>query len=76
MLRTVVAEAAQAAHAGAVLTTDYETTAWLRFYEPAPDRRSQVDEPYRYLDAPVAAVWTGGPLLYVAERRRDQAPTC
>ena len=47
-----VAAALVKAHlAGAVLTTDYETTAWLRFYQPG-FRWCRSNEPQRYPDAP------------------------
>ena len=37
--------------ADAILTTDYETTAWLRFTQPGL-KVIQVNEPWRYPDAP------------------------
>jgi hypothetical protein len=58
--------------AGAVLTTDYETTAWLRFYEPGL-KVIQAGETYRYPNAPSPPVeLLSGPLLYVVEQRRDR----
>jgi hypothetical protein len=63
--------AARADHAGAVLTTDYETTAWLRFYEPGL-AVIHVGEPWRYPNAPSPPLdLLAGPLLYVTEQRRD-----
>ena len=60
--------------ATAILTTDYETTAWLRFTQPGL-KVVQVNEPYRYPDAPEAAAGDlKGTLLYLAEFRRDQHP--
>jgi hypothetical protein len=58
-----------------VLTSDYETTAWLRFYAPSL-RLIAVDQPNRYLDAPVAQ-FEAGPWLYVADHTRgnDRAVT-
>jgi hypothetical protein len=54
-----------------VLTSDYETTAWLRFYARLPV--IQVNEEYRY---PQAAMPSAGmlnhPLLYLAEQRVDK----
>ena len=61
---------AQRENARAVVTSDYETTAWLRFYAPALAVIA-VDQPNRYLDAPVAQFETG-PWLYVADRARGQ----
>jgi len=58
--------------ADAVLTTDYETTAWLRWDQPGL-KVVQVNEPQRYPDAPTApAALLKGRLLYIAELRRDQ----
>ncbi len=64
--------AARAAGAGAVVTTDYETTAWLRFYEPGL-KVIQADETYRYPNAPSPpSGLLSGPLLYVVEQKRDR----
>jgi 4-amino-4-deoxy-L-arabinose transferase-like glycosyltransferase len=70
-----VATAMQKAHlADAILTTDYETTAWLRFNQPGL-KVIQVNEPQRYPDAPPApAALLKGRLLYLVELRRDQHP--
>ena len=60
--------------ATAILTTDYETTAWLRFTQPGL-KVMQVNELYRYPDAPAAAASDlKGTLLYLAEFRRDLHP--
>ncbi len=60
--------------ATAIVTTDYETTAWLRFTQPGL-KVIQVNEPERYPDAPAAqAADLKGTLLYLAEFRRDQHP--
>ena len=64
---------ADAARGGAVLTTDYETTAWLRFYEPGL-KVVQVGETWRYPSAPAAENFSGT-LLYLVETRRDQSDT-
>jgi 4-amino-4-deoxy-L-arabinose transferase-like glycosyltransferase len=57
---------------GAVLTTDYETTAWLRFTQPGTPV-VQLNDPQRYPDAPPAsAALLKGRLLYLTELRRDQ----
>ena len=65
--------AARIAHAGAILTTDYETTAWLRLYEPGL-KVVQLGETYRYPSAPMPdAALMRGPLLYFVERKRDQS---
>ena len=68
-----VAAALVKAHlAGAVLTTDYETTAWMRFTQPGIPV-IQVNEPERYPDAPAAPpALLQGRLVYLAEFRRDQ----
>jgi len=58
--------------ADAVLTTDYETTAWLRFNHP-DIKVVQVNEPQRYPHAPPAdARLLARPLIYLAELRRDR----
>jgi 4-amino-4-deoxy-L-arabinose transferase-like glycosyltransferase len=57
---------------GAVLTTDYETTAWLRFTQPGI-KVVQLNETRRYPEAPAAPpALLKGRLLYLAELRRDQ----
>ena len=68
-----VAAALVKAHlAGAVLTTDYETTAWMRFTQPGI-AVIQVNEPERYPDAPAPPpALLQGQLVYLAEFRRDQ----
>jgi len=64
--------AVQSAGAGAVLTTDYETTAWLRFYQPGL-KVIQAGETYRYPNAPSPPMeLLSGSLLYVVEQRRDR----
>ena len=63
---------AEAQGAAAILTTDYETTAWLRFYEPGL-KVIQVGETYRYPHAPSPPPdLLDRPLLYVAEEKRDR----
>lgn len=52
--------------ARAVVTSDYETTAWLRFYQPALPVVA-VDQPNRYLEAPIVR-FESGPLLYFADQ--------
>jgi 4-amino-4-deoxy-L-arabinose transferase-like glycosyltransferase len=68
-----VAAAMVKAHlADAIVTTDYETTAWLRFTQPQV-KVVQLNEPQRYEGAPAApAALLNGRLLYLAEFRRDQ----
>lgn len=57
--------------AAALLTSDYETTAWLSFYGDAPV--IQINEPARWADrAQPPAALLSQPLLYVAEDRRDR----
>lgn len=68
----VVAALVKAHLADAVLTTDYQTTAWLRFNYPGM-KVVQLNEPQRYPDAPPAdASLLARPLIYLAELRRDQ----
>jgi 4-amino-4-deoxy-L-arabinose transferase-like glycosyltransferase len=68
----VTAAMVKAHLADAILTTDYETTAWLRFTEPSV-QVVQVNEPQRYEGAPMApAALLNGRLIYLAEFRRDQ----
>jgi len=70
----VVAALVKSHLADAVLTTDYETTAWLRFNQPDLPV-IQVNEPQRFADAPSAdAKLLQRSLIYVAEFRRDQHP--
>ena len=70
----VVAALVKTHLAEAVLTTDYETTAWLRFNQPAIPV-VQVNEPQRYPQAPAAqAGLLRRPLIYLTELRRDQHP--
>jgi 4-amino-4-deoxy-L-arabinose transferase-like glycosyltransferase len=65
-----VADALVRAHlAQAILTTDYETTAWLRFNHPGL-AVVQVNEPQRYPQASGAQLT--GPAIYLVELRRDQ----
>jgi 4-amino-4-deoxy-L-arabinose transferase-like glycosyltransferase len=71
-----VAEQLQAlqksAGAAAILTSDYETTAWLRFYSPLPI--IQANESFRYPDAPgPSQAQLNGPLLYLVEQRVDKS---
>jgi len=68
---TVVAALSQHL-ADAIVTTDYETTAWLRFYEPSV-KVIQVGEPWRYPQAPApSAALLKGRLIYLASFKRDQ----
>jgi 4-amino-4-deoxy-L-arabinose transferase-like glycosyltransferase len=58
--------------ADAIVTTDYETTAWLRFYEPSV-KVIQLNEPQRYPDAPApSAALLKGRLIYLAALKRDR----
>ena len=70
----VVAVMVQAHLADAILTSDYETTAWLRWSHPGL-KVVQVNETQRYADAPAAPpALLSGRLIYLAELRRDQHP--
>jgi 4-amino-4-deoxy-L-arabinose transferase-like glycosyltransferase len=68
-----VASAMVKAHiADAILTTDYETLAWLRFTQPDV-KVIQVTEPERFPDAPSPPLsLLQGRLIYLTEFRRDQ----
>jgi len=69
---TVAGAMVRAHLADAILTTDYETTAWLRFTQPGV-AVVQLNEPQRYETAPTAPpALLNGRLLYLAEFRRDQ----
>jgi hypothetical protein len=62
-----------AAGSAAILTTDYASTSWFSFYLPADRPVVQVNEPFRYADAPVPdAALLSQPLLYVVEQRLDK----
>ena len=68
----VVGAISKARLADAILTTDYQTTAWLRFNQPQV-KVIQVTEPQRYPDAPAAETkLLQGRLFYLAELRRDR----
>ncbi len=68
----VVAALVRARLADAVLTTDYETTAWLRFNHP-DIKVIQLNEPQRFAEAPSAnAQLLQRPLIYLAQMARDQ----
>jgi hypothetical protein len=69
---TVAAALSRAHLADAILTTDYETTAWLRFQEPSL-RVIQVNEARRYPDAPApSAALLKGRLIYLTSLKRDR----
>jgi 4-amino-4-deoxy-L-arabinose transferase-like glycosyltransferase len=58
---------------GAVLTSDYETTALLRYYQPRLPV-IQINEPWRYDWAPPPpAALLKKPLVYFTATRRDQS---
>ena len=68
----VAATLVRAHLADAIVTTDYETTAWLRFTQPGI-AVIQINESQRYPDAPPPSpALLGGRLIYLAEFRRDQ----
>jgi len=71
-IATVTAALIKQHLADAVLSTDYETTAWLRFTQPGL-KVVQVNEPQRYESAPAAPLTLlKGRLIYLTELRRDQ----
>lgn len=58
------------AHADAILTTDYASTAWLAFYGSGPV--VAIGQDYRWAADPAAdAALFAHPVLYVTEIRRD-----
>lgn len=66
---------AAARHSGTVgiVTTDYASESWLRFYLPGRPPVIQANETYRYADAAVPDVaLLRRPLLYVVEQRLDK----
>ena len=65
-----VAGLAQKTGAKAVLTSDYETTAWMRLIAPELAIVA-IDRPERYLDAPEISL-ASGPLLYLADQGREK----
>ncbi len=68
----VVGAISKARLADAILTTDYQTTAWLRFNQPQV-KVIQVTQTQRYPDAPPAdAKLLRGRLFYLTELRRDR----
>lgn len=68
----VVGAISKARLADAILTTDYQTTSWLRFNQPDV-KVIQVTEPQRYPNAPAAdSRLLTGRLFYLAELRRDR----
>jgi hypothetical protein len=68
-----VETARASAGAAAIVTTDYASTAWLSFYLPRHPAVLQLNEPWRYADAPDApAALLSRPLLYVVEQRLDK----
>ena len=59
-------------NAGAILTTDYATTSWLKFYRP-DEPVVHVGEDYRYPEAPAPdAALLSAPALYMVELRLDK----
>jgi 4-amino-4-deoxy-L-arabinose transferase-like glycosyltransferase len=68
---------AQKHHAVALLTTEYKTTAWLRYYLLKENVAVvPVDEPWRWLMTPSASkALLSQPLLYVANVRQDGVAT-
>ena len=60
-------------HAGALVTTDYATTAWFEFYLHTRPPLVQIGEEFRWPDAlkPQAKLFSQ-PALYVTEIRHDR----
>jgi 4-amino-4-deoxy-L-arabinose transferase-like glycosyltransferase len=60
--------------AGAIVTTSYELQGWLSFYMPSRAPVIQVNERFRWLNAPEPPRQLfDGPMLYVTQIRNDQA---
>ena len=59
--------------AAAIVTTDYASTSWFRFYLPARPKVIQANEEFRYPDAAIPdPALLRRPLLYVVEPRLDK----
>jgi 4-amino-4-deoxy-L-arabinose transferase-like glycosyltransferase len=59
-----------------IVTTGYAATAWFSFYLPSRAPVVQLNERYRYLNAPTPPKeFFDKPLLYVTELRNDMAET-
>jgi 4-amino-4-deoxy-L-arabinose transferase-like glycosyltransferase len=68
-----LATAAQGSDAAVILTTDYETTAWLRWYQPGL-KVVQLGDVDRYPDAPAPGPdLAGHPWFYFVEQKRGQS---
>jgi hypothetical protein len=66
-----VARQVEGSHPAAVLTTDYETTAWFAFYGHLPV--VQLNEEKRWPDAPQPSKGLlREPLIYIAPQGRDR----
>lgn len=60
--------------ADAFVTTSYALTGWLSFYNPGDAPVIQLNEPQRWLSAPLASkALLRQPMLYVVEPRRDRS---
>ncbi len=60
-------------HAAAILTTDYASTSWFSFYLTTHPKIVQLDEEFRFPDAPRAGTaLLSQPLIYVVEQRLDR----
>lgn len=61
-----IVHALQLAGARGIVTTDFQTTSWLRFYLPSPTPIIQIEDDYRFADArhPDATDFSGA-LIYV-----------
>ena len=68
-----IEQLASSNRAGAILTTDYASQSWFSFYLPSHPQIVQIDEEFRYPDAPRAdAALLSQPLIYVVEKRLDR----
>lgn len=73
MAKEIVREVS-AQRAVAILTTDYAMTGWLRFYLPADLEVIQINEPWRWTNAPnVPLDVFQHRLVYVANPKRNHA---
>ncbi len=72
-VKTAIETAERRSGAAALVTTDYESTAWYAFYLPHRLPLIQTTDGFRYPDAPVPdADLLAKPLLYVAEKKLDR----
>jgi 4-amino-4-deoxy-L-arabinose transferase-like glycosyltransferase len=68
-----VEKACVQSRAESLVTTDYATAGWLRFYLPSSRPLLALDDQHRWTMAPTASPdMLAKPMLYIAEERRDR----